>query len=108
MGREPTGCLQQQRHFTYYYPEPKNGNGGWLAGGTNSSWEYGTPASPLINGAASGNKAWKTNLDGNYNALEASVLYTGCYDISKLTKPVMSFSLAMNTDSCGSYYCDRM
>jgi len=101
--------LNQKMVTTFpYLQDFENGNGGWLAGGTNSSWEYGTPASPLINGAASGNKAWKTNLDGNYNALEASVLYTGCYDISKLTKPVMSFSLAMNTDSCGSYYCDRM
>ena len=33
----------------------------------NNSWEYGMPASNKINNAASGTKAWKTNLTGNYN-----------------------------------------
>ncbi len=84
-------------------------NGGWFTGGVNSSWEYGTPASPRINCAASGTKAWKTNLDGNYNPLERSWLYTGCYDFSLLSKPVISMSVAMNTDSCPSpLLCDAM
>jgi hypothetical protein len=91
-----------------YLQDFETGNGDWLTGGTNSSWEYGSPVSRLINGAASGKNAWKTNLDGNYNTSEFSFLYAGCYDFSKLSKPVVSFSLAMNTDSCGAFYCDRM
>ncbi|HEY0041897.1 MAG TPA: S8 family serine peptidase, partial [Flavisolibacter sp.] len=84
-------------------------NGGWYTNGTNSSWEWGTPSSPRINGAASGSNAWKTNLDGNHNALESSWLYTGCYDFTRLTKPMISMSLALNTDSCSvSALCELM
>jgi hypothetical protein len=83
-------------------------NGGYYASGSNSSWEWGTPSSPLITGAASGNHAWKTNLDGIHNAPEFSQLYTACFDFSKLSKPVISLSIAMNTDSCSLAYCDGM
>jgi hypothetical protein len=84
-------------------------NGGWFVGGQNSSWEYGTPASPRISEAASGTKAWKTNLDGNYNTSEFSWLYFGCYDFSQLKKPVISMSVALNTDSCGlPSICDAL
>ncbi len=87
----------------------EKGNGGWYTAGVNSSWEYGTPVTPRINGAASGTGAWKTNLNGNYNPLEISTLYTGCYDFSQLSKPVISMSLAMNTDSCPSpLLCDAV
>lgn len=75
-------------------------NGGLYTDGTKSSWQYGTPATPRINGGASGKNAWKTNLNGYYNADERSYLYMGCYDLSQLSKPVISLSLALNTDSC--------
>lgn len=82
-------------------------DGGWFAEGTNSSWQWGTPASERIRGAASGSKAWKTNLQGSHNPNERSFLYTDCYDLSSLARPVISVSTALNIDSCGSpAFCD--
>ena len=82
------------------------GNGLWYTGGVISSWEYGTPASNKINSAASGSKAWKTRLVGNYNDLEYSYLYSPCFDISGMTNPTLSFSLALDLEDCGTSLCD--
>lgn len=81
-------------------------NGYWYANGKNSSWEYGTPASLKINRAASGAKAWKTRLVGNYNDNETSYLYSPCFDISTMTNPTLSFSVALDLEDCGSSLCD--
>lgn len=69
-------------------------DGYFYTNGTNDSWQYGTPNSPAIKKAASGTKAWKTNLTGDYNDNESSYLYSPCYDISSLSNPTLSFSLA--------------
>lgn len=82
------------------------GNGSWFASGINTSWEYGTPASSKINSAASGSKAWKTRLAGNYNDLEYSYLYSPCFDVSGMTNPTLSFSLALDLEDCGASLCD--
>jgi hypothetical protein len=66
--------------------------GNWYTGGTNSSWQWGTPSGSIINKAANGNKAWVTNVNGNYNNNERSYLYSPCFDLSGLTQPVLSFS----------------
>ena len=81
-------------------------NGYWYAEGTNSSWAYGKPASVLINNAASGKGAWKTNLSGRHNSNELSYLYSPCIDYSSLQHPALGFSLALNLDSCGAFICD--
>lgn len=81
-------------------------NGDWHSDGTNNSWEYGTPASPKINRAASGSKAWKTTLAGNYNDGELSYLYSPCFDISGMTYPRLSFSVALDLEDCGAVLCD--
>ena len=79
-------------------------NGNWYTGGINSSWQWGTPAAPIINKAANGTKAWVTNLTGNYNNYEFSYLYSPCFDLSGLTQPVLSFSHIFRTeDDCN---CD--
>ena len=82
------------------------GNGGYFSDGINGLWQYGTPASPKIHKAASGTKAWKTNLTGNYNNLETSYLYSPCFDISQLAHPMLSFSIALDIENCGSTLCD--
>jgi hypothetical protein len=71
-----------------------------------SSWQYGTPSSSRINKAASGTKAWKTNLNGNHNDLEQSYLYSPCFDISGMSQPMISFSMAEDIENCGSILCD--
>src|SRR6185436_2228320 len=54
----------------------ESNDGYWRTEGTNNSWEYGTPAAIKINKAASGTKAWKTDLNGNYRNNEVSYLYS--------------------------------
>lgn len=81
-------------------------NGYWYARGKNSSWEYGTPTSAKINRAASGAKAWKTRLQGNYNDNELSYLYSPCFDLTGITSPTLSFSTAMDIEDCGNVLCD--
>ena len=68
-----------------YLQNFEGGDGGWYVTGNASSWEYGTPASTQINKAASGTKAWKTSLAGNYNDQEYSYLYSPCFDIGGLS-----------------------
>lgn len=74
-------------------------NGHFYTEGDNDSWQYGTPASSKINHAASGQKAWKTNLTGAYNDNEISYLYSPCFDISQLQRPMLSFSLATDVEN---------
>lgn len=89
-----------------YLQDFESGMGSWFAEGKNNSWEYGTPASVKINGAASGSKAWKTSLTGNYNDNELSYLYSPCFDISGMTNPTLSLSIALDIEDCGSSLCD--
>ncbi|MBX2906316.1 MAG: S8 family peptidase [Taibaiella sp.] len=89
-----------------YIENFENGDGGYYTGGFMSSWQYGTPTSPLIDKAATGNRAWKTNLSGRYNNLETSYLYSPCFDISGLGNPTLSFSLAQDLENCGGVLCD--
>ena len=79
-------------------------NGYWFSGGQNNSWQWGSPSKPVIHKAANGSKAWVTNLTGNYNDNEYSFLYSPCFDLTSLTKPVLSFSHIFQTeDDCN---CD--
>ncbi len=66
--------------------------GGWYAKGSNSSWQWGTPAKSTISKAANGTRAWVTSLSGNYKNNELSYLYSPCFDLSGMTQPVLSFS----------------
>lgn len=89
-----------------YLQDFESGNGSWYAGGTRNTWEYGTPVSPRINRAASGSKAWKTNIAGYYNDEEYSYLYSPCFNISAMTNPTLSLSIAMDIEDCGAVLCD--
>jgi hypothetical protein len=74
-----------------YFESFENGNGGWIAGGTFSSWELGTPAKSSIQGAADGSKAYVTGGlgSGTYNSGEKSFILSPCMDFTTLTNPVM-------------------
>jgi hypothetical protein len=82
------------------------GVGSWYTSGKNSSWQYGTPASVKMKRAASGSKAWKTTISGFYNDNEFSYLYSPCFDISGMTNPSLSLSLALDIEDCGAGLCD--
>lgn len=80
-------------------------NGYWYTGGTNSSWQWGTPEKQVINRAANGLKCWVTSLTGDYNNNELSYLYSPCFDVSSLQQPVLSFSHIFQTeDDCACDY----
>ena len=82
-----------------YLQNFEQNNGHFYAEGYHDSWAYGTPESSKIKYAASGQKAWKTNLTGPYNDNEISYLYSPCFDISQLQKPMLSFSLATDIEN---------
>lgn len=83
-----------------YLQDFEKDNGNWYSQGTNSSWQYGVPASTKISGAASGQKAWKTNLTGLHNTRENGFLYSPCFDLTSLQRPMISFSLSLNSELC--------
>ncbi len=57
-----------------------------------NSWQFGVPAGVLINTTDPGNKAWATNLDGNYLDGESrSWVYSPCFDFRDLERPMVSF-----------------
>lgn len=89
-----------------YLQNFESGNGSWHSNGKNNSWQYGSPVSALINTAASGSKAWKTNLSGSYNDKELSYLYSPCFTVSGLSAPTLSFSLALDFEVCDPTACD--
>ena len=81
---------------TYPYLEDFEGTAnGWFSGGNSSSWALGTPSASIIAGAASGTKAWATNLTGNYNTGENSWVQSPCFDLSSpnLVSPELRFKL---------------
>ena len=79
-------------------------NGYWFSGGQNNSWQWGKPSKTVIHKSANGSNAWVTNLIGNYNDNEYSFLYSPCFDLTGLNKPVLSFSHIFQTeDNCN---CD--
>lgn len=50
----------------------------WYPYGTNSSWQWGTPASSNINGASNGISTWMTGISTNYKSNEQSYLESPC------------------------------
>ena len=71
----------------------ESGNGDWYTGGTNTSWQYGTPTGPTINSAASGNNVWVTSLSGDYNQNEVSYIRSPRFDLSGINYPKIEFSI---------------
>ena len=78
--------------YTLPYNEKFETNYGYyLTGGTNSTWEYGTPAGTLIDTAASGTKAWVTNLDGDYVTNENSFIVSPCFNFGGSDSIIFEF-----------------
>ncbi len=92
-------CATPISSFPYYEGFELN-DGGWMPGGTASDWAWGTPAKPVITGAATGNKCWITGgLTGSsYNNGESSILLGPCFDFTLLVHPQISFSIFWETE----------
>jgi hypothetical protein len=76
----------------------ENGNGGWLASGTNSSWAIGTPAKAVINSAGGGANSYVTGLTGTYNASEVSQVVGPCFNFSSVADPDFEMKAWWNSE----------
>jgi gliding motility-associated-like protein len=75
-------------------------NGGWVTGGSGSSWVWGAPAKNIITGAAAGTNCWITGglTPGAYTSNEASWLQSPCFDFTGLQYPHISFAAFWETE----------
>jgi hypothetical protein len=71
----------------------ESSNGGWIAGGANSSWAHGIPLGSVIDTASNGTQAWVTNLSGNYNTSEFSFVNSPCLDFTNLSDPYLELDI---------------
>lgn len=80
---------------SFPYDEGFEATQAWASGGTGDDWAWGTPNKPVINGAASGSKAWCVGgLTGSFYAFgEQSWLESPCFDFTALPAPYISFKL---------------
>ncbi len=76
-----------------YAEDFENGAEYWTTGGTNSSWQLGTPSGATINVPASGSDTWMTNLSGNYNANEVSWVKGPLFNLSLLSNPAIEIKV---------------
>jgi len=74
-----------------YCDDFEEDDGGWTVSGILPSWEWGEPDNTTISSAASGDNAWVTNLDGNYNNDELSYLVSPEFDLTALVDPMIKF-----------------
>ncbi len=82
-----------------YFQNFESGNGGWVAGGTASSWALGTPAKPIINSAGSGTNSWITNLTTTYNNNEQSFVQGPCFNFTSLAQPLITLKIWWNMEN---------
>lgn len=84
-----------------YFSDFEADDGGLVVGGQNPSWAWGDPEGALIGTAASGTRAWVTNLTGDYNNSEVSWIQTACFDMSSGSRdPQVSLMQAFRTEDC--------
>ncbi|MEZ4828067.1 MAG: GEVED domain-containing protein [Bacteroidia bacterium] len=81
-----------------YVQNFENGNGGWVAEGTTTTFELATPAGAVINSAASGVNSWITNATGVYDNNEDGWVISPCFDFSALTAPKIEMSVWWNSE----------
>lgn len=67
----------------------ESGSGGWISGGSNSSWELATPESSAITGASDGTFAWITGNGSTYNASEQSYVMSPFLDFTGVENPII-------------------
>ncbi len=77
--------------YPYYelpYSEDFESNDGYWFSQGDESWAHGTPAGTTISTAASGSKAWVTNLEGNYTNNNYSYLESPCFNFTGVSKAI--------------------
>lgn len=74
--------------------------GGWISGGTNNDWAYGTPSKPVITGAGSGTKCWISGglSNASYSNSEHGYVMSPCFDFTNLDYPFIAFKIFWETE----------
>jgi hypothetical protein len=90
------------RETNSYSQDFNTDNGGWIAGGDNSSWMHGQLAGPVVNMDASANgqgMAWDTNPTGTgiSNDREQSWVLCPCFNFQSTKKPIISMDIWSDT-----------
>ena len=79
-----------------YVEDFEAGMGHWFTDELNeatNSWQFGTPAASRITEAASGTKAWVTNLSGEYLNSETSWITGPCFDFRNTKRPMIKMNI---------------
>jgi gliding motility-associated-like protein len=78
----------------------ETGPAGWVSGGVNSDWTWGSPSKVRITGAGSGNSCWisggLTNL--TYNGGEKAWIQSPCFDFTSVPRPYVQFLVFWDTE----------
>ena len=95
-----------------YFEDFELSNGGWveevdsLEGEKSDSisWVFGTPTGEIIHSAASGSSAWWTGAnngsgDASYYNSENSFVNSPCFDLTQLSRPMVSFNFWSDAQS---------
>ena len=61
-------------------------------------WEVGVPTGEVLNSTASGTKVAGTNLGGLHTNNTNALLFSGCYDLSTIVAPKLSFHMAYDLE----------
>lgn len=87
-----------------YYTGFEGSANGWYTNGQNTSWKWGVIFSGVVDSAANGLNAWKTNLTGPHRNGEVSYLYSPCFDLTSLTQdPTLNFAITYQFASNDDY-----
>ena len=77
---------------------------GWFAAdsvfkvGDNVTWELGVPEGIVVDRITTQKNAWVTNLDGEYKENEFSFVYSPCFNIKELNRPMLVMHLWYNSE----------
>ncbi len=87
-----------------WFEDFETDDGGFVAAGNNSSWQFGTPTSGP-NAAHSGSNVWATNLAGAYNDNEISTITSPDIDLSAYSGQtiILSWWEWVQMESCCDY-----
>ncbi|WP_405378338.1 T9SS type A sorting domain-containing protein [Nonlabens sp. Asnod3-A02] len=70
------------------------------SGSASSLWERGSANGTILGSATAGSSnVYGTNLSGQYGNNSTSYLYSGCYDLTGIQNPVLSFDLAYDLEN---------
>jgi hypothetical protein len=84
---------------TYPYTQDFETNDGYFFKGGNTSFAYGSITDTIINAAASGTKAWKTNLSGNYGINETGYVQTPKFNLAGIASPELKMKVWWHLES---------